>query len=240
MTWLFRSLHYFHLNSDPGPTAFSLSSGLASHETFTTIFEAFSNVDFSPSPVHISFSLPNGVNPHDHAVIFPKGTVELSLRLHGGNWLDPSSLPRCIESLPNLKRLEICIHSTWKHCAERDAGPLDPDSGCTHALIKESACIQFIEDRDVKELTLEVLRSCQPCWSFLLGPYYIDIQIFPGFDRFEREVLGWFERSTSLDRIMVRHRGRTTLDYLYGHLRTRTLLALSTTGLMKRMCGGLW
>jgi hypothetical protein len=162
----------------------------------TTILRGIQSTELRAGfPMYLSFDLPTGTTP-SIAHLLHHAVSDLSLYYREFDAaVDPSFIPACIRSLPNLKHLEVAIRLSADFSV--------PFNRCTAATYSFASLIATYGNLLVREIYLNVSRSGDPVWTRMLSffePRDTPRDIYPGdgVAEMEIEVQEWFHLSTSL------------------------------------------
>lgn len=194
--WLVRSEQSFRRNNDIGifldPLPFV---------DLSTILAAVKPMDFDkPDDICLSISLPIDTSPA-LAFLLHESITYLLLKLDSN--MDPTIIPKCIQSLRNLRHLKL-----YPSFSNND--PLQTFFSCTAAkcLFPTILAAKLIAAKRQLYMDIRFSRLDSAMWAVHLNN---DIFIVPATDHkgydFEREVEGWFDLSISLQRITFEFEG---------------------------------
>jgi hypothetical protein len=181
--WLVRSLQFFRAKK--GIDYFFVGLGDISLSDLSIFLRSMKPMNFRGSKMQLALNLPYGTTTAI-AALLPDNISQLSISLRFDGFLDPSVVPECIRSLPNLKHLQI-----WINVSKDD---FQPRSGCTAA-----TC--FLGGMSIMGVQFGVTRGSDPVWNHVRHQRYIDKHDLGDVVDFEMEVKEWFRLSASLESV---------------------------------------
>lgn len=185
--WLIKSFQFF--SGKDGGKYIHMKVGDVPLTDLSTILSSMKSMDFGRFEMIISLDLPHGT-PTSIADLLPHNIYDLSIRPPFEGFLDPSVVPECIRSLPNLEHVNISLNVWWPDFELRN--------GCTAA----SCSFRTIP----RHLTayLEVIRGSKTAWYENLcdRQHTIDKHDLGDVADFEMEVKEWFQLSASLKSVV--------------------------------------
>jgi hypothetical protein len=187
-----------------------ISLGPVPMDDLTIIFRAMKSIDFRQSYQTLGVVFPPGTTP-SIAHLLPNAISinELRITIPSDCHLDPSVVPACIRSLPELCCLRISLSLS--------ENKFQPSNKCT---IATCSFPSLPDVRDLERVELNIAsRSSDPRWEVVIRIHerrFIDGRQYDytrseskQLDRadeivdFEREVANWFHLSESLDQIDI-------------------------------------
>ena len=170
----------------------------------STILSAIKSMDFGVWTIHLALDLPEDTTP-SIAHLLHKNVFQLSITPPWMCVLDPSVVPACIRSLPNLEYLDVHIEVTNK---------FQPLRRCTTATCSFRAVpggqkisgVQLHFSRG-KDLEWDIVIFDEPCG------WYVDKHDPGDVVDFEMETREWFQLSTSMKSLNFWF---DTTRYVYG------------------------
>ena len=155
------------------------------------ILQSMKSLDFCGSGMQLSLDLPLETTV-SIADILPDNIFELSIQPPPGGFLDPSVVPACIRSLPNLEYLDVYLTAS--------GSDLKPVNGCTAATCSFQSPQTGLERSSTD---MKVSREGAPVWRISLldrRTWRLTKTHDPGkqVSDFERDIIGWFGVSISL------------------------------------------
>ena len=192
--WQVKSLQLFTAKSGCGYIFVNLTE--IPFNELSMILRSMKSVDFCGSGMQLSLDLPLETTA-SIADILPDNIFELTIKPPPGGFLDPSVIPACIRSLPNLEYLAIHLNAS---------GPdLKPVNGCTAATYSFQSPPNGLERISTN---MKVSRNGVPFWEIsLFGPWTWRITEThdPGnqVSDFEREIIRWLGLNTSIKWVSI-------------------------------------
>jgi hypothetical protein len=187
--WHVKSLQFFHAAA--GLDSFFVSIGVVSLTDLRTILLAIKPIAFNGFEMQLSLRFPKDAPP-SIAYLLPENITELSISPPSYSILDPSVIPGCIHSLPNLEYLNIYLNMSGDE--------FQPCNKCTTARYSFRS---LTAGNRITNVHLMISRSSGPVWCVHIWDRprrrYID-ESDPGCEivDFEIEVKEWLRLSTSL------------------------------------------
>jgi hypothetical protein len=179
--WLVKSLEFFRAKEGTDYVFVHVGDIPLSH--LSTILRSMKSMNFrTRSKMQLSLNLPYGTTT-SIADLLPDSIVELTIVPPFDGFLDPSVVPECIRSLPNLEYLDI-----WINASKPD---FQPRNGCTAATCFFGSLVRG-------RVYLKATRGSDPVWSHSWHGPYIDKHDLGDVVDLEMEVKEWFRLSASL------------------------------------------
>lgn len=192
--WQIKSLELIYAKD--GLAYFSVFIAKIPFDELSTILRSVKSMDIWRSGMQLSLDLPLETTA-SIADILPDNIFKLSIKPPPGGFLDPSVVPACIRSLPNLECLAVYLNAS--------GSDLKILNGCTAATCSFQSLPIGLE---IVSTIMKVSRKGAPVWEISL----YDRRIGRGTDThdpgnqvsdFEREITGWLGLSTSIKLVSI-------------------------------------